>query len=285
LQGVGLKPYDVGVIAEDYPMTTAPLPRAPSTSSHDRCTRNLASAEEWQARVELAACYRLVAMNGWDDLVFTHMSARVPGAAGEYLLNPMGLLFEEVTASSLVKVATDGTVLLDETNLGINPGGFIIHGAVHEARTDAHCVIHLHTIESVAVSCQKDGLLPLQQGALMLAADVAYHDYEGVALDVDERARLNANLGHRNYMILRNHGLLTVGASVAEAFMRAYSLQRACQIQIAAQSGGAALVIPAVEVRNKVARQARPKGPSKSTQLAWDALLRKLDRGDRSYRD
>ena len=260
-------------------------PRSQLTTSSADEIRNLVSSEEWQARVELAACYRLVAMNGWDDLVFTHMSARVPGTTNEYLLNPMGLLFEEVTASSLVKVAADGAVLLDKTGLGINPGGFVIHGAVHDARVDAHCVIHLHTIESVAVSCQKYGLLPLQQGALMLAADVAYHDYEGVALDVEERGRLNANLGQKNYLILRNHGLLTVGGSVADAFIRAYSLHRACQIQIAAQSGGASLLIPSAEVRDKVARQARPKGPSKTNLIAWSALLRKLDRVDPSYRD
>ena len=243
------------------------------------------SAEEWQLRVDLAACYRLAALYGWDDLIFTHMSARVPGKGGEYLLNPMGLLFEEVTASSLVKVAADGTVLVDQTGLGINPGGFVIHGAVHEARSDAHCVIHLHTIESVAVSCQKDGLLPLQQGAMMLAADIAYHDYEGVALDVEERTRLNANLGQKNYMLLRNHGLLTTGATVAEAFVRAYSLHRACKIQIAAQAGGAVLNIPSQAVRDKVSQQSRSAGPSRSTHIAWSALLRRLDRTDSSYRD
>ena len=263
---------------------TPTLHQSPKLKASEKGTiRNLVTAEEWQTRVELAACYRLVAMNGWDDLVFTHMSARVPGMANEYLLNPMGLLFEEVTASSLVKVARDGMVLLDETRLGINPGGFVIHGAVHAARVDAHCVIHLHTIESVAVSCQKDGLLPLQQGALMLAADVAYHDYEGVALDVEERTRLNANLGHQN------HGaaspFASVGSTIAEAFIRAYSLHRACQIQIAAQSAGAALLIPSSEVRDKVAQQARPTGPSKTTPIAWSALLRKLDRFDQSYRN
>jgi ribulose-5-phosphate 4-epimerase/fuculose-1-phosphate aldolase len=285
LQDINLRPYDTRVILRGDFMMAEPQQRSGSTTSRAEQIRNVVSPEEWQARVELAACYRLVAMNGWDDLVFTHMSARVPGTAAEYLLNPMGLLFEEVTASSLVKVAADGTVLLDQTGLGINPGGFVIHGAVHAARPDAHCVIHLHTLESVAVSCQRDGLLPLQQGALMLAADVAYHDYEGVALDVEERTRLNANLGQKNYLILRNHGLLTVGGSVAEAFIRAYSLHRACQIQIAAQSGGAALLIPSTEVRDKVARQARPQGPSKTTPIAWSALLRKLDRIDPSYRE
>lgn len=261
-------------------MTTA---NAKIAGTHS--VRESVSPEEWAVRVELAACYRLAAQFGWDDLIFTHMSARVPGAGHQYLLNPMGLLFDEVTASALVKVNADGTPVLDQTGLGINPGGFVIHGAVHAARADANCVIHLHTVESVAVSCQRDGLLPLQQGALMIAHDVAYHDYEGVALDVDERARLNAHLGDRNYMILRNHGLLTVGTSVGEAFVRAYSLQRACQIQIAAQSGGAPLTIPAAEVRNKVTQQSRPKGPSRSTILAWSALMRRLDRQDETYKN
>lgn len=246
--------------------------------------RSRVSAEEWQVRVDLAACYRLAFQYGWDDLIFTHMSARVPDAPDQYLLNPMGLLFDEVTASSLVKVAADGTVLLDETGLGINPGGFVIHGAVHAARHDANCVIHLHTIESVAVSCQKDGLLPLQQGALMLAADVAYHEYEGIALDIEERARLNQNLGQKHYMILRNHGLLTAGGTVGDAFVRAYSLQRACHIQIAAQ--GADLKFPSDAVRAKVREQAKPKGPtSKNNAIAWAGLLRRLDRTDPGYKD
>jgi ribulose-5-phosphate 4-epimerase/fuculose-1-phosphate aldolase len=214
------------------------------------------------------------------------MSARVPGAAGEYLLNPFGLLFDEVTASSLVKVAPDGTILMDGTGLGINPGGFVIHGAVHEARADAHCVIHLHTVESVAVSCQRDGLLPLQQGAMMLAADVAYHDYEGVALDTDERARLIAHLGAKNHMLLRNHGLLVAGSSVGQAFMRAYSLQRACQIQVAAQAGGVPLILPDAEVRDKVARQTRPTpGTSRTIDVAWSALLRRVERTDPDYQN
>lgn len=255
------------------------------TPINDSGVRACVSEAEWQVRVELAACYRLAAMFGWDDLIFTHMSARVPDAPGQYLLNPLGLLFEEVTASSLVKVAAAGAVLLDQTGLGINPGGFVIHGAVHETRPDAHCVIHLHTIAGVAVSCQRDGLLPIQQGAMMLAHNVAYHDYEGVALDVDERARLNANLAEKNLMILRNHGLLVLGRTVGEAFVRTYSLQRSCEIQIAAQAGGAALVTPEQSVRDKVAAQTRPKGPSRSSQLAWKALLRKLDRRDPGYKE
>jgi ribulose-5-phosphate 4-epimerase/fuculose-1-phosphate aldolase len=253
-------------------------------SVKESSVRSCVSPEEWQVRVDLAACYRLAYQFGWDDLIFTHMSARVPDAPDQYLLNPMGLLFDEVTASSLVKVAADGTVLLDETGLGINPGGFVIHGAVHEARPDSNCVIHLHTVESVAVSCQKDGLLPLQQGAMMLAADVAYHDYEGIALDTEERTRLNANFGQKNYMILRNHGLLTSGGTVGDAFVRAYSLQRACQIQIAAQAGE--LQFPSEAVREKVRAQAKPKGPvSKNNAIAWAGLIRRLDRTDPGYKD
>lgn len=266
-------------------MTSQSVGRAAATTASTSSVRHAVSEAEWNVRVELAACYRLAALYGWEDLIFTHMSVRVPGAAHEYLLNPMGLMFDEVTASSLVKVAADGTVLLDQTGLGINVGGFVIHGAVHEARADAHCVIHLHTVPSVAVSCQRDGLLPLQQGAMMLAENIAYHDYEGVALDTEERARLNANLGDKNYMLLRNHGLLTTGANVGEAFIRAYSLHRACEIQIAAQSSGAALITPPQVVRDKVTAQSRPKGPIKTNAIAWAALLRRVERHDPSFRN
>ncbi|MBL8643049.1 MAG: class II aldolase/adducin family protein [Rhodospirillaceae bacterium] len=252
----------------------------------DSSVRNCVSAAEWNVRTELAAAYRLVAQYGWDDLIFTHMSARVPDAPDQYLLNPLGLLFEEVTASSLVKVAADGAVLLDERGSGINPGGFVIHGAVHAARHDANCVIHLHTVASVAVSCQKGGLLPLQQGAMMIADEVTYHDYEGIALDTEERVRLNANLGQKNYMILRNHGLLTLGGTVGDAFARAYSLNRSCEIQLAAQSGGADLNWPDQAVRDKVRHQVRPQGStSKNNALAWAALLRRLERTDPGYKD
>jgi ribulose-5-phosphate 4-epimerase/fuculose-1-phosphate aldolase len=248
-----------------------------------RSVRDRVSAEEWQVRIDLAACYRLCNMLGWEDLIFTHISARVPGTDGQYLINPYGLLFDEVTASSLVKIAADGAILEDAFGLGYNPGGFTIHGAVHEGRADAHCVIHLHTVHGVAVSCQRDGLLPLQQGAMMIAPGLAYHDYEGIALDLDERSRLIANLGERNHMILRNHGLLTVGATVGQAFARMYALDRACEIQIAAQAGNATIA-PAHAVLDKVTAQGRPAGKDETAALAWQAYLRRLDRKDASYK-
>lgn len=240
-----------------------------------------ASAEERQLRIDLAASYRLVARQGWEDLIFTHISAQIP-ETDDYLINPFGIAFDEMTASALVRVDPQGTILEDTTGLGINPGGFIIHGAVHTARPDAACVMHLHTVEGVAVACQADGLLPLQQGALMILPDLAYHDFEGVALDLGERERLIANLGTRNHMILRNHGLLTVGATVGQAFARMYALQRACEIQVAAQ-GSRTLIEPSLAVREKVSRQNRSAGDLRSATLAWDAMRRRLDRVDPSY--
>ena len=180
--------------------------------------RSQVSAEEWQVRVDLAACYRLVALHGWDDLVFTHITARVPGSDHHFLINPYGMLFDEVTASSLVKVDLEGSKVMASA-YEINPAGFTIHSAVHAAREDAQCVIHLHTEAGVAVSAQKDGLLPLSQNALFPMASLAYHDYEGIALREDEKARLVRDLGERSFMILRNHGTLTVGRSVADAFL------------------------------------------------------------------
>ena len=209
-------------------------------------------------RVDLAACYRLCNLQGWEDLIFTHMSARVPGSDGHYLINPYGLLFDEVTASNLVKIAADGTILEDELSMGYNPGGFTIHGAVHEGRADAHCVIHLHTVAGVAVSCQKDGLLPLQQGSLMISADLAYHDYEGIALDLDERERLIKNLGHKNNMILKNHGLLTVGPTIADAFLAMFNLQRACEIQVRALSANVTQVDPRIVAGAMAAAECAP---------------------------
>lgn len=248
--------------------------------------RERVTAEEWQMRVDLAACYRLCNLQGWEDRIFTHMSARVPGSDGHYLINPYGLLFDEVTASNLVKIAADGTILEDELSMGYNPGGFTIHGAVHEGRADAHCVIHLHTVAGVAVSCQKDGLLPLQQGSLMISADLTYHDYEGIALDLDERERLIKNLGYKNNMILKNHGLLTVGETVGQAFARIYALNRVCEIQVAAQAGGNADLAPlSVGMQQRVTGQGRPAGRMATANKAWAAYLRRLDKLDTSYKD
>src|SRR5947207_10034306 len=208
---------------------------APST------VRDQVSAEEWQARVDLAAAYRLVALYGWDDLIFTHISARVPGAEHHFLLNPYGMMFDEVTASSLVKVDPDGNKVM-ESPYFVNPAGFTIHSAVHAAREDALCVMHLHTDYGIAVSAQKDGLLPISQQSMLALASLAYHDYEGLALNEEEKPRLVTDLGDKSQMILRNHGLLTVGRTAAEAFLGMFLLERACKIQILAQSGGGELL-------------------------------------------
>src|SRR6266481_9897160 len=210
---------------------------SPKTSS----IRGQVSEPEWQTRVDLAAAYRLVALYGWDDLIFTHISARVPGADHHFLLNPYGMMFDEVTASSLVKVDLAGNKVTDSPYF-VNPAGFTIHRAVHAARADALCVMHLHTDYGIAVSAQKDGLLPLSQQAMLVLSSLAYHDYEGVALNDDEKPRLVADLGDKTSMILRNHGLLTVGRTAAEAFLAMFLLERACKIQILAQSGNGALV-------------------------------------------
>ena len=251
----------------------------------DRSLRDEIDEEEWRVRVDLAACYRLAAMFGWTDLVFTHITARVPGPVGHYLINPLGLFFDEVTASNLVKISKDGEIICDPTGLGYNHAGFVIHGAVHEARPDVAAVVHLHTIAGVAVSCQAQGVLPLNQVALVI--DAAYHDYEGLALDMGERRRLAANLGGRNHMVLRNHGLLTCGRTVAHAFLHMYEMQRACEIQIAAQSGGGDLVFPPDHVRERLMGQAEGVQDlsNLTARLAWPALLRRLDRLDLSYRD
>lgn len=241
------------------------------------------SAEEWATRVDLAACYRMVAHYGWDDLVFTHISARVPGGDHHFLINPYGLLFEEVTASSLVKVDLKGEKVV-ASPFAINPAGFVIHSAIHAAREDAQCVLHLHTPAGVAVSCQKEGLLPISQQSLFVQTSVGYHAYEGVALNDAEKPRLVADFGRNTFLILRNHGLLTVGRSIADAFLAMFTLQRACEIQVLAQSGGGALVPipqPILEgARAQSAQVTRGLGGA----LAWPAILRKLDRLDPGYR-
>ncbi|MDG2320233.1 MAG: class II aldolase/adducin family protein [Rhodospirillaceae bacterium] len=269
---------------------------AEATHNEENSVRDQVSEEEWNLRVDLAACYRLCALFGWNDYIFTHISVRLPGNERHYLINPFGLFFDEITASNLVKIDQDGEVLLDETGLGYNIGGYVIHGAVHAARDDAHCVMHLHTSEGVAVSCQKGGLLPLNQDSLALVPDVAYHDFEGIALDTDERERLVEHAGDKNNIILRNHGLLTLGPSVAAAFSRMYALQKACTIQVMALAGGVELNIPSQDVQDKVRQQVvgrhRPKsvtgGPGNKVpvpQLAWQGFLRKLDKLDSSYQN
>lgn len=243
--------------------------------------RRRVSEAEWQLRVDLAACYRLVALHGWDDLVFTHISARVPGPAHHFLINPYGALFEEITASSLVKVDESGSPVL-ETPFPVNPAGFVIHSAVHAARHDVQCVIHTHTVAGVAVSAQEGGLLPVSQQSIFPLDSLAYHDYEGVALRDDEKARLVADLGDRTFLILRNHGLLTVGETIADAFLAMFVLQRACEIQIAAQAGGRLLRI-SQDIIDTSTAQGRAATRGLGGRLVWPGLRRKLDRLDPSY--
>jgi ribulose-5-phosphate 4-epimerase/fuculose-1-phosphate aldolase len=258
--------------------------------SHARAALHAPSLEgkvskaEWTLRVDLAATYRLVALYGWDDLVFTHISARLPGAEHNFLINPYGLMFEEITASSLLKIDIDGNKI-EESPYPVNPAGFTIHSALHMSRDDAHCVIHLHTTDGVAVSAQADGLLPLDQHAMAIVSDIAYHDYEGVALDLDERERLVNDLGmEKHIMILRNHGTLALGRSCADAFLRIYYLERACSMQVRALAGGAKLNWPNQGVPEKTKEQGAMAFEGSLGALAWPALLRKLDRTDDSYR-
>lgn len=242
------------------------------------------SAQEWELRVNLAACYRLIALYGWDDLVFTHVSARVPGPDDHFLINAYGLLFEEMTASSLVKVDLDGNTVLD-TGSDINPAGFVIHSAVHAARPDAHCVLHTHTRAGVAVSAQKDGLKPISQTSLFPYSSLAYHDYEGVALSDEEKPRLVADLGDKRALILRNHGLLTVGPTVADAFLFMYLLETACQIQLMAEGTGNELIQVPQPIVDGIQAQAEEVTRGLGGALVWPGLLRKLDRIDASFRD
>lgn len=240
------------------------------------------SEEEWRLRVDLAAAYRLVAHYGWDDLIFTHLSVRIPGPEHHFLLNPYQLMFEEITASSLVKVDVYGNAV-GPTPFITNPAGFTIHSAVHMAREDAHAVMHLHTPPGQAVAAQAEGLMPLTQTAMLVREDIAYHDYEGVAVDLDERERLVANLGPKNMMILRNHGTLAVGPSVGEAFVRLYFLERACEAQIMALSAGASLNHPPQGTPEVAAQQGAAGLSVGAKLLAWPALLRKAARLDPSF--
>jgi ribulose-5-phosphate 4-epimerase/fuculose-1-phosphate aldolase len=244
------------------------------------------SPEEWAVRVDLAAAYRLVSRYGWEDLVFTHISARVPGTEDQFLINPYGLFFDEITASSLVKIDQQGRKL-EDTPFTVNAAGFIIHSAIHGARHDAKCVLHTHTPNGVAVSTQRAGLLPISQHSLFVLNSVGYHDFEGPALDEDEKPRLVADLGDNRCLILRNHGLLTVGETVADAFVNMYYLEASCQIQVRAQSGGGELINVPKEVMDKgyanaAANQRKNGGQGK---LVWPGLLRRLDRTDPSFRN
>jgi ribulose-5-phosphate 4-epimerase/fuculose-1-phosphate aldolase len=243
--------------------------------------QHVVSAEEWQLRVDLAAAYRLVAAYGWSDLVFTHISARIPGPEHAFLINPYGLMFDEITASSLVLIDQQCNKLRDSP-FPVNPAGFTIHSCIHAVRDDAGCVLHTHSRAGVAVSAQKAGLLPLSQQATIVLPSLAYHDYEGVALHAEEQPRLQANLGQANHLILRNHGLLTVGRTIPDAFLAMYFLESACRIQIDAQAGGELnLVGPAPLAAN--ANIAKVATAGQGSALAWPALLRKLDRENPGY--
>ena len=245
--------------------------------------RDRVSAEEWATRVDLAACYRLVASFGWEDLILTHISARVPGTEDQFLINPYGVYFDEITASSLVKIDLQGRKV-DDSPFPVNAAGFVIHSAIHAARHDARCVLHTHTINGVAVSAQRDGLLPISQHASFVLASVGYHDYEGVALHDDEKPRLVADLGDKMSLILRNHGLLTVGPTVAEAFVAMYYLETACAIQVRAQAGGVELISVGKDVLDRVAQLvASPRPGGGRGALIWPGLLRRLERRDPTY--
>lgn len=253
---------------------------------HIPSLKDSVSAEEWQLRCDLAACYRLVALYGWSDLVFTHISARVPGPEHHFLINPYGLMFDEITASSLVKVDAACNKLTDSP-FPVNPAGFVIHSAVHGARPDVVCVLHTHTRAGVAVSAQRAGVLPISQQSTFVLGSLAYHDYEGVAFRDDEKPRLVADLGNANYLVLRNHGLLTTGKSIADAFLHMYVFESTCQIQLAAQSGARTAdhltqVNPAIV--QGVAESMRVQTGGLGGAFVWPSLIRKLDRLNTDYK-
>jgi len=244
--------------------------------------RQVVSAEEWALRVELAACYRLVALYGWSDLVFTHISARIPGPEHHFLINPYGLMFDEITASSLVKVDQECNKLIDSP-FPVNPAGFNIHSSIHQARDDAACVMHTHSRAGVAVSAQKCGVLPISQQSTFVLASLAYHDYEGVALREDEKPRLQADLGDKTYLMLRNHGLLVVGRTIPDAFLSMYIFENTCRIQIDAQAGGE-LVYVNPKILDGMAQVMKTVSNGQGANIAWPALLRRLDRIDPGYK-
>ncbi|MCX7259058.1 MAG: class II aldolase/adducin family protein [Burkholderiales bacterium] len=248
--------------------------------------KHVVSEDEWKLRVNLAACYRLVAMYGWSDLIFTHISAKLPesvsGKDHHFLINPYGLMFDEITASSLLKIDLQGKQI-NESSFYVNHAGFVIHSTIHDARHDAVCVLHTHSRAGVAVSAQKEGLLPISQQSSLLLSSLAYHDYEGLAVHDDERDRLKADLGDSKYMILRNHGLLTVGCSVPDAFLAMYFLETSCQIQISAQAGGTLSPVPQKVLDGVTAAVRVQQSKGSAADLAWPALLRRLDRLSPGY--
>jgi ribulose-5-phosphate 4-epimerase/fuculose-1-phosphate aldolase len=247
------------------------------------------SDEEWDVRVNLAAAYRLVDMLGWSDGTGTHISARVPGPEDHFLLNPYGMLFDEITASCLIKVDTEGNAVDNPTEYQVNPAGFTIHSAVHMSNPELQCVMHTHTVAGTAVATQKDGILPINQHALAVIYTTGYHDYEGPATDHDERVRIVEDLGDNRILVLRNHGLLTVGRTMGEAFVWMYRAERACRMQIAFQQTGAELYPISEEVQkismDRVKQFNTANGHRPTGKLEWPAWLRKLDRTDPSYKN
>jgi ribulose-5-phosphate 4-epimerase/fuculose-1-phosphate aldolase len=246
--------------------------------------KQVVSEQEWELRVHLAAAYRLVAMYGWSDLVFTHITARIPGPEHHFLINPYGLMFDEITASSLVKVDQQCNKIIDSP-FPVNPAGFVIHSAVHEAREDITCVLHTHTRAGVAVSAQKRGILPISQQSTFVLASLAYHDYEGVAFREEEKPRLQADLGTANFLVLRNHGLLTVGKTIADAFLAMYTFENTCRIQVDAQAGGGELTEVNPLIVKGVAEAMRVQTGGLGGAFVWPSLLRRLDKADPSYKD
>jgi ribulose-5-phosphate 4-epimerase/fuculose-1-phosphate aldolase len=244
--------------------------------------REVVSENEWKLRVDLAACYRLVALYGWSDLVFTHISARIPGPEHHFLINPYGLMFDEITASSLVKVDQACNKVIDSP-FPVNPAGFVIHSCIHQAREDIECVLHTHSRAGVAVSAQKCGVLPISQQSTVVLASLGYHDYEGIAVRDDEKPRLQRDLGDKTYLVLRNHGLLTVGPTVAETFLSMYTFENTCRIQIDAQAGGE-LVQVDPRIIEGVAQAVKTATGGGGGRLVWPALLRRLDKVDPSYK-
>jgi ribulose-5-phosphate 4-epimerase/fuculose-1-phosphate aldolase len=240
------------------------------------------SAEEWQARVDLAALYRLVALYGWDDMIFTHISARVPGPEHHFLINPYGYFFNEITASSLVKVDLDGNIV-EPTEHFINPAGFTIHSAIHAAREDAKFVLHVHTDAGIAVAATKEGLLPISQQALAVLPNLAYHEYEGIALDLDERERLVKDLGDKTSMLLWNHGTLAVGETASQCWLNIFFLERACQIQVLASTQGREHIRMAPDAAIETVKQQQAATRGMGAMLAWPGCLRKLDRESPGY--
>jgi len=253
---------------------------APAVQIH-KPVREQISASEWEVRVNLAACYRLMAEYDMVEMIANHISARVPGTTNEFLINPYGMLYEEITASSLIKIDLEGNVLFNATDYGVNQAGYVIHSAVHGARHDVDCVIHTHTLAGMTVSAHRQGLLPIAQSSMRFA-EIAYHDYEGPALRLDERERLVKSLGDREALILRNHGLLTVGASIPECFNNHYRLERACQLQVMTLSCTADYRLPPDEVV-QASYDNFKTGTRRRGLLEWPSLLRKLDRKDPSY--